>query len=199
MTTSTGRLKWYDYQKSLYVIEALLRQKKYFEFLRSVQADYFVFTFSAMETKSKSGYDTAVKLHQKCVQMLQSNFGECSELKKTVVSNIQLLGESDKTPSNDFLNKMQRIKGEVRKEEAEVGGKKDLIDNFLDLDLSTASVKSSSKVNGVDDLLLIDTPVLKTVSVAKPDVDLLDLGLDSTHSVKPPSTVPMASDFDFLI
>ena len=176
-----------------------MRQKKYFEFLRSVQTDYFVFTFSTIEHKSKSGYDTAVKLHQKCVQMLQGHFGESFELKKTAVSNSQLLEESDKTSSNDFLNKMQRIKGEVRKEGTEVGGKKDLIDNFLDLDLSTAPVKSSSKVSGVDDLLLIDPPACKTDLVAKSDVDLLDLGMDITHSVKPSSTVPMASDFDFLI
>ncbi len=191
----------------MYCIEALIKHKRYFEFLKANKSDIFSLTFDDVAQTSKSGFESISKLRSSVLERLNSGFDQ-SEKQGGNVFDVSKLEALKQQGNKNFFEKMQEIKkGKPVAEPKESHSQSNTdANNFLDLDFGSqpAQVKKNpvaqSQSNAYGDLLDFNpippskhTPQVQSSNKGGSDFDLLN-DFSSNLNIKPQPNKSIGSD-----
>lgn len=194
----------------MYCVEALLKNKKYFDYLKANRRILTDSQFEEIRGASASGYEAVCKLHRSVLAKLEGEFDDLDKPSAQGFDMAKLEAMKEKTNKNFFedMNKIKAGKGTTAKTVKTTGND----DDILGLGVGgqpTAKAPVAKTGNGDlmdlgNDMLGLDfgTKPAQAQPVAQKKDDLFDLGFGApqatVHSSKPAPQNNNLGDFDIL-
>lgn len=184
----------------MYCVEALLRNKRYFEYLKNNRRVVTDSTFEEVRGSNQSGFEAISKLQKTVLGKLEGAFEDLDKPSSQGFDLAKLEAMKEKTNKNFFedMNKLKANKGGPAKTVKHTGGD----DDILGLGVETAPARPANS-DGLLDLhsdfgnLSLGNSKAQTVQPKKDDI--LDLGFDHhTPSAPAPGPKTNTGDFDML-
>ena len=192
-------------------MEALLRNKRYAEFLRNYGAQILDNSFEAARSESKSGYDSLIKLQGQISDKLAGPLDQIDK-PQTGTFDLSKLETLKEQGNKNFFDKMNNIKQGKKGNE---GAKetKGSTDDFLELNLTersgptkteTKPTKKGDDLLDLDDFDVIDNNTNKGTNpvhikkTTESDFDLLDTQFGDLSVKKPEVKTPQLNEHDFF-
>lgn len=188
----------------MYCVEALLRNRRYFEHLKGNRRIVSESGFEEVRGSNQSGFEAIVKLQKTVLGKLEGSFEDLDKPSSQGFDLTKLEAMKEKTNKNFFedMNKIKAGKGAPVKTVKQTGGE----DDILGLGVDTPPAKTGQTDGLLDlnsdfggmSLATAKAPVAQP-GKAKPD-DFLDLGFDNhiPPTSGPKSTTGGLDMFDFV-